>query len=141
MLDKNQIFSFERGAYFSGDLRYAIVVNEGRYVFKGEAFNDFYWMDNCEFEIPEKEIEVLKKIVRPVEFWQKKYEAEDEIDDGFGWNIDFKYKDIFVGSGGYEKYPPNYGVVIWRLQRFVERIGAKYNKNYQRKGKLKRMML
>ena len=71
MLDKNQIFSFERGAYFSGDLRYAIVVNEGRYVFKGEAFNDFYWMDNCEFEIPEKEIEVLKKIVRPVEFWQK----------------------------------------------------------------------
>lgn len=49
MLDKNQIFSFERGAYFGGDLRYAIVVKEGRYVFKGETFNDFYWMDNCEF--------------------------------------------------------------------------------------------
>ena len=45
MLDKNQIFSFERGAYFSGDLRYAIVVNEGRYVFKGEAFNDFNYKD------------------------------------------------------------------------------------------------
>lgn len=124
-----------------GDLLYQIVNIDDRFVLKGCARNEFCWMKDIAFEIPEKEIDKLMKRLSPASKWKRKYEVDDEIDDGYGWDIRFKYKDVRIKTGGYEKYPKDYYRVIKRLQRFVERLGAKYNEEYQKEGYKERIEL
>ena len=138
---ENEIFYFERGAFFSGSLMYRIELIEGKYILKGHPYNDFCWMDSIEIEIPEKEIVRLEKVLKPVMKWKKKYESKEEILDGYGWNIFFKYKDTQIQSSGYERYPLNYGKVIRDLQLFIERLGVKYDDDYQREGRKERLEL
>ena len=138
---ENEIFYFARGSYFGGDLMYKIENMDNKFVFKGRAYNDFHWMPNMEFEIPEEEIDKLIKRLRPVLKWKRKYEVEYGVDDGYGWDIRFNYKNIRIKTGGYEKYPRDYCRVIKRLQRFIERLGAKYNEEYQREGYKERIEL
>ena len=137
----NEIFYFERGAYFAGTLTYTIEVIEDRYIFKGRAFNDFCWMKDIEFEIPEKEIIKLERLLKPTTKWKRKYTSKDEILDGYGWDIVFKYKDTQLKSSGYEKYPLNYNRVVRNLQLFIERLGVKYDGDYQREGRKERLEL
>ena len=141
MRNKNEIFYFERGAFFAGSLMYKIEAFEGKYILKGIPYNDFCWMDDIEFEIPEKEILCLEKLLKPVLKWKKQYETKDEIFDGYGWDIYFQYKDRFIKTQGYEKYPINYRKVIKKLQLFLEQLGEKYNENYQSEGKSERIEL
>ena len=137
----DEIFYFYRGSYMGGDLLYQIVNIDNRFVLKGRACNEFYWMKDIEFEIPEKEIDKLMKRLNPVLKWKRKYEVKDEIDDGYGWDIQFKYKDVRIKTGGYEQYPRDYCRVIKRLQRFIEILGAKYNEEYQMDGYKERLEL
>ena len=138
---ENEIFYFYRGSYMGGDLLYQIVNIDDRFVLKGCAHNEFCWMNDIAFEIPEEEIDKLIKRLSPVLKWKRKYGVEYEVDDGYGWDIRFKYKDVRIKTGGYEKYPKDYYRVIKRLQRFVERLGAKYNEEYQKEGYKERIEL
>lgn len=141
MNHENEIFYFERGAYFGGTLMYWIEAKDNKFILRGQPYNNFHWMDNIEFEIPEKEIDKLIKLLNPVLKWKGKYEAEYEILDGYGWDIRFKFNDIKIKTGGYEKYPRDYCKVIKRLQLFIERLGAKYNEEYQKDGYKERLEL
>lgn len=138
---ENEIFYFDRGSYMGGGLMYQILNMDNKFVLKGRARNEFCWMKDIEFEIPEKEIDKLIKILNPVLKWKRKYGVEYEVDDGYGWDIRFKYKDIRIKTGGYEKYPRDYYRVIKRLQQFIERLGAKYNEEYQKDGYKERIEL
>ena len=138
---KNEIFYFERGAYFSGSLEYKIELIEGKYILKGRAYNDFCWMDAVKFEIPAEEIMSLEKLLKPVAKWEQEYETQDDILDGYGWDIYFKYGSTLIETSGYEKYPRNYDRIVSALQRFIERLGIKYNEKYQREGRKERIKL
>ena len=138
---ENEIFYFYRGSYLGGDLRYWIENINNKFVLKGRASNEFHWMADIEFEIPEEEIDKLIKRLSPVLKWKRKYEVEYGVDDGYGWDIRFNYKNIRIKTGGYEKYPRDYCRVIKSLQRFIERLGAKYNKEYQKDGYKERIKL
>ena len=138
---ENEMFYFYRGSYLGGDLRYWIENINNKFVLKGRASNEFHWMADIEFEIPEEEIDKLIKRLSPVLKWKRKYEVEYGVDDGYGWDIRFNYKDIRIKTGGYEKYPRDYCRVIKRLQRFIERLGAKYNEEYQKDGYKERIKL
>lgn len=138
---ENEIFYFYRGSYLGGDLRYWIENINNKFVLKGRASNEFHWMADIEFEILEEEIDKLIKRLSPVLKWKRKYEVEYGVDDGYGWDIRFYYKDIRIKTGGYEKYPRDYCRVIKSLQRFIERLGAKYNKEYQKDGYKERIEL
>ena len=124
-----------------GVLMYRIEVEDGKYKLKGYMRNDFYWMDDVDFEIPEKEIHKLIKLLRPVMKWNEEYQPDDEIFDGYGWDIDFQYKDICIKTGGYEEFPSDYCKVRKRLQFFIEKLGKKYNKKYQKDGRKARIKL
>lgn len=138
---KNEIFYFERGAYFSGSLEYKIELIEGKYILKGQAYNGFCWMDAMKFEIPAEEIVRLEKLLKPVAKWKQEYETQDEIYDGYGWDIYFKYGGMLIETSGYEKYPRNYDRIVSVLQKFIERLGIKYNEKYQREGRKERIKL
>lgn len=139
--DKGIVFHFERGAYFAGTLEYKIEKVENRFIFKGRAFNDFYWMDNVEFILPEAEVVKLCEILSPIKSWEKEYESKDEILDGYGWGVYFNYVDEVISSGGYEAYPDDYWKVIRKLQKHIEKLGKKYNINYQEQGAKERVKL
>lgn len=141
MRNKNEIFYFERGAFFAGNLDYRIIFEDERFILNGYPRNDFFWMEPIKFEIPVKEIVRLQRLLKPVSKWKKKYENEDMILDGYGWNIYFCYKGCLIESYGYEKYPRDYDRVRRKLQLFIEWLGIKYNDNYQAKGRKDRIEL
>ena len=98
-------------------------------------------MDNIEFEIPEKELDKLVQLLEPVLKWKEKYQIENDVLDGYGWSIRWKYKDTLIKTNGYEKYPSDYRKIIQSLQGFIEEVGKKYNAKYQIEGFEKRMKL
>lgn len=134
MRDKNEIFCFRRGAFFAGDLEYQIVLEDEKFTLRGRTGNDFCWMESSKFEIPEKEIVRLWRLLKPVLKWEKSYENEHMIMDGYDWAIYFCYNGGLIETDGYEKYPKDYERVKRKLQLFIEKLGAKYNDNYQVKG-------
>lgn len=134
MRDKNEIFCFRRGAFFAGDLEYRIVHEEQKFILRGRTGNDFCWMESAKFEIPEKEIVRLRRLLKPVLKWEKSYENEAMIMDGYDWAVYFCYNGCLIETDGYEKYPRDYERVKRKLQLFIEKLGAKYNDNYQVKG-------
>lgn len=137
----SEIFRFERGAFFSGELMYSIEKIGDKYILKGHAYNGFNWMQDVDFVLPEDEIEKLGKIIEPVQEWNKKYEGDEMVLDGYGWEICFSYKGKMIQSSGYEEYPENYRKVVGKLQRFIECMGKKYNPNYQQEGRRERINL
>ena len=141
MNNKKEVFYFERGAFFGGTLMYKIENMDNKFVFKGRAYNDFHWMPNMEFEIPEKELDKLVQLLEPVLKWKEKYQIENDVLDGYGWSIRCKYKDTLIKTNGYEKYPSDYRQIIQSLQGFIEEVGKKYNAKYQIEGFEKRMKL
>lgn len=134
MKDENEIFCFRRGAFFAGDLEYRIVLEDEKFILRGRASNGFCWMESSKFKIPEKEIVRLRRLLKPVLKWGKNYKNEDMILDGYGWAIYFCYNGCLIETSGYEKYPRDYERVKRKLQLFIEKLGAKYNDNYQVKG-------
>ena len=91
-------------------------------------------MESAKFEIPEKEIVRLRRLLKPVLKWEKSYENEAMIMDGYDWAVYFCYNGCLIETDGYEKYPRDYARVKRKLQLFIEKLGAKYNDNYQVKG-------
>lgn len=141
MNNKKEVFYFERGAFFGGSLTYRIEVSNNKYILIGYAHNGFCWMDNIEFEIPEKELDKLVQLLEPVLKWKEKYQIENDVLDGYGWSIRCKYKDTLIKTNGYEKYPSDYRKIIQSVQGFIEEVGKKYNAKYQIEGFEKRMKL
>lgn len=141
MRDKNEIFHFRRGAFFAGDLSYRIILEDGKFILRGDTGNEFCWMESSKFEIPEKEIIKLRRLLKPILKWERTYENEDMILDGYGWTIYFCYSGYLIESNGYEKYPRSYERVKRKLQIFIEKLGAKYNDNYQARGRKDRIKL
>lgn len=46
----SEIFRFERGAFFSGELMYSIEKIGDKYILKGHAYNGFKWMQDVDLE-------------------------------------------------------------------------------------------
>ena len=44
----SEIFRFERGAFFSGELMYSIEKIGDKYILKGHAYNGFKWMQDVD---------------------------------------------------------------------------------------------
>lgn len=137
-----QIFNFERGAFFQGYMTYIIEKNEGKYIMKTRGDNGFFWLPNSEYEITEEDVKGLAKVLEPVKKWEKKYEDEEkDVLDGYGWDINFRYKSTKIKSEGYEAYPNGFRRVIKDIQAFLERLGSKYDEEYFALGLEKRMRL
>lgn len=93
------------------------------------------------FEIPDEEITVLAQKLKIFEKWENKYECDDDIDDGYGWNIMCLYKDISINTEGYESYPDDYWEKISMLQEEIENLCKKYADNYSEDGLEERLAL
>ena len=142
MTKNKQIFYFERGAYFRGYMTYIIEKRENKYFLKTRGNNGFFWLPNSEYEIPEEDVKALATVLEPVKKWEKKYEDElENILDGYGWSIDYRFKTTRIKSQGYEQYPNGFRRVIKDIQAFLERLGSKYDEEYFAPGLEERMRL
>ena len=137
-----QIFNFERGAFFQGYMTYIIEKNEDKYIMKTRGDNGFFWLPNSEYEITEEDVKGLAKVLEPVKKWEKKYEDEEKkVLDGYGWDINFRFKAIRINAEGYEAYPNGFRRVIKDIQAYLEQLGQKYDKDYFALGLEERMRL
>lgn len=141
MRERDEIFVFERGAFFSGQLCYKIIKTDGKYIFSGRGMNAFYRMKRIEFELPENELNNLYKVLEAVCEWKAEYKPDAHIFDGYGWSLYFCHEGDRIESHGYEAYPSNYKKVIKGLQEYIENICAKYDSNYETAGLEKRLAL
>lgn len=116
------LFSFGRGAFFSGALDYKI---ENLH-FSMKAFNAFHGMQNFEFDVTEDDLCKIGPIIAPVLEWKAEYRSKDFILDGFGWSIKYCYDGIRVKSEGYEAFPNDYQKVVIELQEYMETLCKKY---------------
>lgn len=131
MREQDEIFYFERGAFFSGRLEYKIIETTEKYIFSGRGMNAFYRMKRIEFELPERELSNLRKVLDAICKWDSEYKTDARILDGYGWSLYFCHGNDRIESHGYEAYPSNYKEVIKRLQEYIENICAKYDSNYE----------
>lgn len=141
MREQEEIFYFERGAFFSGQLVYKIIKVNGKYIFTGRGMNAFYRMKKVEFELPESELNNLRKVLDAICEWDSEYKTDAHILDGYGWSLYFFHDGEKLESHGYESYPLNYKEVIIGLQEYIETICAKYNGDYEAEGREKRIAL
>jgi len=141
MREQDEIFYFERGAFFSGQLVYKIIKVNGKYIFTGHGMNAFYRMKKVEFELPERELNNLRKVLDAICKWDSEYKTDAHILDGYGWSLYFCHGSDRIESHGYEAYPSNYKEVIIVLQEYIEAICAKYNGDYETEGREKRIAL
>ena len=142
MTKTKQIFRFERGAYFRGYMTYIIEKRENKYYLKTRGNNGFFWLPNSEYEIAEEDVKALATVLEPIKKWEKKYEDElENILDGYGWSIDYRFKTTRIKSQGYEAYPNGFRRVIKDIQAYLERLGQKYDKDYFAPGLEERMRL
>lgn len=119
---EKEMFSFERGAFFGGSLDYQIIDMH----FLMRPYNAFYYMQQCEFDVTEKELCEIGRIITPVMKWKENYSSEESILDGYGWHIKYSYKGINIYSYGYEAYPEEYKLIIGKLQNYIESLCKKY---------------
>lgn len=141
MKEQDEIFYFERGAFFSGQLVYKIIKVNGKYIFSGRGMNAFYRMKRVKFELPEIELNNLRKVMDAICEWDSEYKADTHILDGYGWSLYFYHDGGRIESRGYEAYPLNYKEVIIGLQEYIENICAKYDGDYETEGREKRIAL
>ncbi len=120
--DEKVMFSFERGAFFSGSLDYKIQNMH----FSMRPYNAFHTMQRFEFDVTEEDIYKIAAIVAPVMKWKEEYQSTLGILDGFGWSIEYCYKGIKVKSSGYESFPSNYNKVVNELQEYMETLCKQY---------------
>ena len=142
MTKNKQIFYFERGAYFRGYMTYIIEKRENKYFLKTRGDNGFFWLPYREYEIAEEDVKDLATVLEPVKKWEKKYEDElENILDGYGWSINYRFKTTRIKSQGYEQYPNGFRRVIKDIQAFLEQLGSKYDEEYFAPGLEERMRL
>lgn len=118
----NVMFLFERGAFFSGEIEYRIIDMH----FSMEGYNSFYDMQRFEFDVTNEDLYKIGKILEPVKAWEREYDNEEEVYDGFGWSIAYHYEGTDIASEGYEAFPDDYAKVIAELQEYMETLCKKY---------------
>nr|WP_304101162.1 hypothetical protein [Mitsuokella multacida] len=121
-MGEKAIFRFDRGAFFSVQLNY--VIENLHFMMK--AYNDFHDMQCFEFDITDEDLQEIGTILNPVKNWKSKYTNPDGILDGFGWEIEYRYKGVKIKSEGYEEYPADYEEVVKELQEYIETLCKKY---------------
>jgi len=119
---EKEMFSFERGEFFGGSLDYRIKNMH----FSMRPYNAFCKMQQCEFDITERELLKIVSIIAPVTKWKENYDNTEFILDGYGWHIKYSYKGVNIYSHGYEAYPEDYKLVIGELQNYMEELCKKY---------------
>lgn len=138
--DAKATFEFGRGGYNGGSLNYTIYPLKEAFLFRGEAFNDFAYMKQYCFCFPFDGIKEISKIIERLD-WLDDYETEEDVDDGYGWDIEYDYNGVIFKSGGYHAWPKNYEVVVTKLQRAIEKICWKYAPDYSEEGIKERIAL
>lgn len=136
-----KVFWFERGAHFAGNLKYTIWEMEDCMLFEGRSSNEFHDMRDYEFCFPKRKMKRIAVILKLTCGWKRRYATDDDILDGYGWNIEADFDGIHITTGGYEVYPFGYWVVTRMLQREMEVLCEKYAKDYTIKGRWERMKL
>ena len=126
------IFTFERGAFFSGYLETHITKpnNQGDLVvLEMKGANAFAGLEQS-FSMPETEMCRFEKIISKLTDWEKEYKNEDLIHDGYGWDITYVFNGISFSSGGYMSYPENYRTTVRELQQIIEELCEKYDNSH-----------
>ena len=116
------MFLFDRGAYFSGSLTYSIIDMH----FSMSCYNDFWDMQKFEFDVTNEDLYKIEKIIEPVKKWEREYNIDDEVFDGFGWSIAYHYGGTDIVSEGYEAFPKDYAKVTVELQEYMETLCKQY---------------
>ena len=139
--EKDVIFSFERGWFFGGSLKYTIFELEDALLFESYSYNDFCYMPDYQFCMPKTAIAEIEKVLRKTILWRRHYRCYYEIDDGYGWDIYYRFKGLKINKRGYMAYPLNYKAVIKALQEEIEKLCEKYADNYSIEGLDERLEL
>lgn len=105
--DNSLIFYFSYGSYFGGECE-IIIINNGNGKCSVYAFGYNGWELYWKFTIPIAEIKSLEEIVQPARKWLRKYEVQEDILDGYGWELVFIGTDYTIKTSGYMANPRNY---------------------------------
>jgi hypothetical protein len=120
--EKKALFSFGRGAFFSGALDYKI---ENMH-FSMRPYNAYHTLQRFEFDVTEEDLCKIGTIVAPAMKWKKEYRSVLDRLDGYEWSIEYCYNGIQIKSYGYESFPCNYKKVVNELQEYMETLCKKY---------------
>lgn len=141
----NQVFYFERGAYFDGYLSYAIsktLEGNNQYLFQGSHGNDFSGMQDVEFLITPEEVQTIIDSAKAILFWENNYQSEEEILDGYGFSIAVDWKNIKKAVEGYDLFPANHRKTVSSIQCAIEKLCSKHKVGSRElQNKVKRMGL
>lgn len=138
--DTDVVFDFDRGAFFAGYLKYKFYSMGDALLFMSYTGNDFCGMKEYCFCFPFDGIKKVANLISNLN-WEKKYECEDIIYDGYGWGLKLHYDDVEFESDGYEAYPKNFKKKIKQLQKHIEKLCAKYAPYYEKNGIDERLRL
>ena len=127
------LFEFNRGFWPGDGLKTSIhaICNDADHVLiKVQPYNFFHFilhMKAQEFIMPVSEMEKITAIIKTIINWKTEYEADLDILDGYGWDIEYHFSGIDFKSGGYESFPSNYRIKVTELQTIIEELCQKYN--------------
>ena len=130
MPELKEVFSFGRGAFFSGALEYTIWEMPDCMLFESSSANDFCDMRDYIFRFPKEDMKKLLAILKKTSRWKELYECKDEILDGYGWHITCNYNGMKVKTSGYEAFPYRFTNTIRTIQESIEDLCRKYANNY-----------
>lgn len=111
------IFYLNEGSYEGEYYEYIIVAEEsGFYRLYIRGYN--YASLEQEVRIEQKCLKLLEKALFLARFWKKDYGRDENIDDGWGFSIEYYGKKFEIKSKGYERWPITFDFVysrIWKL--------------------------
>ena len=115
------LFYFHYGSYFGGVCEFLIMKNHnGNCQIIAEGSNGYMLSWNIKVSI--EKLKPLEKVVQPARKWLKDYEVQDEICDGYGWELIFIGTDYEINTRGYEAYPSNYYKVGRKILKVLNKL-------------------
>ena len=125
---EQEVFCFERGAFFSGSLVYKIIQRGEELWFIGGGRNRFAYLGDVEFQVTMDDLAGLIKALKLTAKWEANYEPVGVVVmDGFNWSIECDFPSYKKHTKGYEAYPYNYRYAIKRIQGEIEKLLKKYS--------------
>ena len=131
-MEGNRIFRFGRGGFLY-DLETDIYTIPGNdeivsvNIQPGVVFRRAFQMSDRRFDMPAAELKQIVSFLDTIRDWKTRYECAEDVLDGYGWDIEFHYRNTDFLSAGYESYPDNYWEKVSELQTIIEDLCQKYN--------------
>jgi len=141
LLDLNPIFRFERGAYTGGALAYSVYEMDECLILEGFSYNGFSYMQDYRFKMLKTDIDELMSVLKKAKRWKEEYDCDDDVYDGYEWELFVDYKSLKISSAGYVGYPRNYKKVVKKIQTEIEKLCETYAYNYSSEGVEERLSL